>query len=174
MTTTVYQNPWFQVQKDGRYHYVTETNSDQAAVILPILAGRIGLLEMRRPAQLHELTLEIPRGGAVVGETGIECAIRELEEETGIVAASDQIKVIGAVRPNTAILASRIQVYVALLPNGTVPTVSRDDEAVGFRWVALSDVNNLICDGMLEDGFSLSALSIFNAWQAKNNQTTNA
>ncbi len=162
MKEIVYQNPWFQVEKEGNFHFVSENGSDRAAAILAMMGDKIALLEMKRPAQQYEMTLEIPRGGASGSETVRECALRELKEETGYEASLDSIEFIGAIRPNTAILTSRINVFAALLPKGSLPIQERDDESVGLRWMTMMEIHSAIREGLIEDSFTLSALSLLN------------
>jgi len=67
----------------GEQHQIIEM--EDAVTILPILEdGRILLLRHYRPALSKEI-LEIPAGTMdVAGESAIDCAARELDEETGI------------------------------------------------------------------------------------------
>lgn len=50
---------------------------------------------------------------ALDGETRLQCARRELAEETGYQVAATQLERLGRIRPNSAILASRVDLYLA-------------------------------------------------------------
>ncbi|HSJ38128.1 MAG TPA: NUDIX domain-containing protein [Planococcus sp. (in: firmicutes)] len=74
----------------GEYHIVVEIftiNTD----------GRI-LLTQRDPVKSYPLLWEITGGSITTGESSIEGAVRELEEETGLLAASEQLKKIGELK----------------------------------------------------------------------------
>jgi ADP-ribose pyrophosphatase len=68
---------------DGSTHTYEVVVHPGAAVILPLLAdGRVVLIRNERPAVEAEL-LELPAGTLDPSEPAIECARRELTEETG-------------------------------------------------------------------------------------------
>lgn len=74
----------------GEYHIVVE--------IITINAdGRI-LLTQRDPVKTYPLLWEITGGSITAGESSVEGAIRELEEETGLRAAPEQLTKIGEIK----------------------------------------------------------------------------
>ncbi|MEG1451685.1 NUDIX hydrolase [Brevundimonas sp.] len=158
----VYENPWFHVVKEGNFHIIKENTKGEGAVVLPVVGDRLLLLEMRRPSQNMELTLEIPRGFGDVGENAVTCARRELREETGYDLPLDAFQPIGHVRANTGILRSRVAVFAVQI-SVDMARMPPDDEAEGMRLVPLSDLPALIADGQIEDGFTLSALMFYKA-----------
>ncbi|HCE40706.1 MAG TPA: NUDIX hydrolase, partial [Alcanivorax sp.] len=65
---TVYENPWFGVIQDGRFHYIKETGADNGAVVLARQGGDFLFVRVRRPA--HGATfIEAPRGYGEPGES---------------------------------------------------------------------------------------------------------
>lgn len=158
----VYENPWFQVVKEGDFHIIEENTTGEGAVVLPFVGADLLLLEMRRPSQNMELTLEIPRGFGGAGEDAVTCARRELREETGYDLPLEAFQPIGHVRANTGILRSRVAVFAVQI-DADMARVPPDDEAEGMRLVPLSDLPALIADGQIEDGFTLSALMFYQA-----------
>lgn len=158
-----YQNPWFCVLHDSNFFYVDEPNAKNGAAVLPIVGDKVWLLEMRRPAQQRALTLEIPRGYGEVDETSLSCALRELKEETGLLADSKQLTLLGKMRPNTAILSSCIDIYLAKLPADS-DVALRDQEAIGILKIPLDLLPQQLIQGRLEDSFTLAALSFY--WAA--------
>lgn len=158
---TLYQNPWFRVVQDGRYHYVVEENGHQGAAILPVVAGRdILLLRMPRAAHGGEALLEIPRGCADAGESSLECARRELAEETGYQVAPERMEPLGRIRPNSALLASRVDLYLAHIDE-SLPALPRDDEADEVVRIPLTRLRVMLREGDIEDAFTLSALALY-------------
>ena len=83
-----------------------------AAAVVPVTAdGKILMVRQYRNA-LDRYTLEIPAGALdEVGEPGIECASRELEEETGY--RSENLEWLITLRTTVAFCNERIEVYVA-------------------------------------------------------------
>ncbi|MDN7131962.1 NUDIX hydrolase [Halomonas sp. MC140] len=158
-----YENPWFRVLRDGNFFFVDEPGARSGAAVLPVVGDTLWLLEMRRPAQKGAVTWEIPRGYGEVAETSLECAQRELEEETGLVADLSQLTWLGKVRPNTAILGSCIDIYLARLPADTV-SAARDHEAESIVKIHMEMIPLLLAQGKLEDSFTLAALTFY--WAA--------
>lgn len=74
----------------GEYHIVVE--------IITINAdGRI-LLTRRDPVKTYPLLWEITGGSITCGESSLDGAVRELEEETGLTAAPEQLMKIGEIK----------------------------------------------------------------------------
>lgn len=85
---------------NGEYHVVVEIftiNKD----------GRI-LLTQRDPVKTHPLLWETTGGSITAGETSVEGAARELEEETGLIAAPEQLRKIGEIKYGNAFRDSYI------------------------------------------------------------------
>lgn len=74
----------------GEYHLVVEVFTINAD-------GRL-LLTQRDPQKTYPLLWESTGGSIIAGETSIEGAIRELEEETGLAASAEQLKKIGELK----------------------------------------------------------------------------
>lgn len=158
----VYQNPWFQVVKEGDFHIIEENVSGEGAAVLPLVGDKLLLLEMHRSSQNGELTLEIPRGFGAAGEVALECARRELKEETGYDLAPEAFEALGHVRPNTGIMRSRVAVFAVKIAPDT-PRQDADKEADGMRLVPLADLPAAIAGGQIEDSFTLSAIALYQA-----------
>lgn len=160
----VYENPWFRVEKDGAYHYVAGNTGGEGAVILPIIGQSLLLLQMQRVSQGLQTTLEIPRGFGNAGEGALMCAQRELREETGYALPIEDFTLLGHVRPDTGIQASRVAVFSVQIDPYAIagPT---DKEAKGRTLLALDDLPAAMRDGQIEDGFTLSALALWSAFR---------
>lgn len=155
-----YENPWFRVLRKDKYLFVDEPGAKSGAAVMPIVGENIWLLEMLRPAQGGLTTLEIPRGYGDFSETSAECALRELKEETGLIASHAQLILLGKVRPNTAILTSCVDIFAVVMPADASPG-SRDQEAERVVEIPLSQLPKLLAQGSIQDSFTLAALSYY-------------
>ncbi len=156
--STQYENPWFKVVRDGRFHYVVENRADNGAAVLALVDGSEFLLLRVKRAAHADIQREIPRGYGEPGETSRACARRELAEETGYLVDESQLTLLGRLKPNSAILASTIDLYLAQVNSGDL-TEQRDDEAVAVERVSLADMRSLLRVGEIQDSFTLAALA---------------
>ncbi|TDR69162.1 NUDIX hydrolase [Photobacterium lutimaris] len=156
---TVYENPWFKVTKNGLFHYIEENGSDNGAVIVIIEGESFVFVKVNRPAHSDEL-IEFPRGYANHDESSKECALRELLEETGYVIERGSIEKLGVVKPNTAILASTINVFLAHVSKEE-QVQEHDSEVIEIIRIPISEMKQKILSGLVVDGISLSALALF-------------
>lgn len=159
---TLYENPWFRVVQDGRFHWVVEDNSANGAAVLAQLgADEFVLLRVRRRPH-SGVQLEIPRGYGEPGESSRACARRELEEETGYRVSEEQLSLLGRIKPNSAILASAVDIYLARIDADSQPG-HRDTEAQEVECISLAQLRQLLGEGAIEDSFTLAALAfLFN------------
>ena len=132
---TLYANRWFKVVKSGAFHFIEEAApGNSAAILIRYMGhgtdmGRYVLVWHQRPA-VGGRCLEIVRGGGQHGETAAECAMREAREETGYILRPADLVRLGAVRPNTAILAAPIHLFYG---ETQLRLVDTDGEAVSTR-----------------------------------------
>lgn len=156
-----YSNPWFQVEKQGNYHFIAESNAANGAAVLPLVNNtHCLLLRMQRPAHPGQTLLEIPRGYGTLGETSAECARRELLEETGIPVWPGKLEHLGRYKPNSAILTTSVDLYLARLDSAKA-VQQPDDEALNVELVSLPQLQQMVCRGEIEDGFTLAALAFY-------------
>jgi ADP-ribose pyrophosphatase len=153
----VYENPWFKVIKQDGYHFIDELNSQTGAAVLALRGDSFVMLEMHRLAQDNQKTLEIPRGYADDGETSRQCAARELGEETGYQLNESQFQLLGYIRPNTALLKTRVALYFVDIPEDTQLS-HRDNEATNVCLIDASQIGQYLNAGAIEDSFTLAAL----------------
>ena len=82
---TVWQGKWITAKRRGRWEYVGRARNIRAAVILPLDAGDVVLVEQYR-VPLGKSCIELPAGligDDSEGEDPLAAARRELVEETG-------------------------------------------------------------------------------------------
>ena len=155
----VYENPWFSVIKEGSFHYVRESGSQNGAVVLVSSARGFVFVEVTRKAN-KGVFIEAPRGYGEPGETARQCAARELEEETGFKIREDRFVELGTLQPNSAILDSTVTAFIVDIGRAT-PCSCTDNEVQGLVLIPEDLIKSAIRSGRITDGFSLSAFAMF-------------
>jgi ADP-ribose pyrophosphatase len=80
--------------------------------ILPIVNGKIAMLKIYRHI-IGDWSWEIPRGFVELGENAPQSAIRELEEETGLLCEINALHSLGCISPDAGILRAKAQIFSA-------------------------------------------------------------
>ena len=129
-----------------------------AVVILPILDdGRIVMIRNYRYTVEEELW-ELPAGTRETGETAIETARRELEEETGYRAES--ITPLMEFYTSPGILTERMYAFTAtdLTPVGQN---LQGTERIVCEVLEAAAVRRMLLDGKLSDGKTIAVLGLY-------------
>lgn len=123
-------------------------NEEKPVAVLPMTKeGKICLVKIWRHAT-GSWELEVPRGAPNKNELPVHNALRELREETGFVA--ETITSLGCVNPDSGVLATNIEVFMAL---GSCTLESELDEAEVISGIYLFTIPELeagIKKGFLE------------------------
>lgn len=141
---------------DGKQVQWDYINHDGAAAVVPVLDdGRILVVRQYRNT-LDRITLELPAGKKdKKGEPGIECAMRELEEETGYVSSS--LEWILNLSSWIAFTNEIIEVFVATDLKKTQQNLD-EDEYVDVESYTLDELKEKIFSGEIEDAKTISGL----------------
>ena len=105
---------------------------------------------------LDRYTWEIPAGKLdTPQEPGIECASRELEEETGY--KSDCLELLITIRTTVALCDERIEIYVA---KDLIPTSQHldENEFIDVKAFTLKELMDMILNQEIEDSKTISAI----------------
>ena len=127
-----------------------------AAAVIPLTdQGEIILVRQYR-YPIDEVTLEIPAGKLdVSGEDPLECAKRELSEETGYTA--QEYKFLSKLATSVGFSDEVIYIYAAKgLKAGTQHT--DEDEFINVVKVPLAEAVEMVLDGRINDGKSVTAI----------------
>ena len=127
-----------------------------AAAVVPVLEdGRILMVRQYRNA-LERETWEIPAGKLdTLEESGLTCAIRELEEETGYY--TEDMELLITVRTTVAFCDERIKIYTARNLNATRQHLD-EDEYIDVKAFTMDELKTMILEQKIEDSKTIAAL----------------
>lgn len=104
---------------------------------------------------VEKVLLEIPAGKIEKGEDLLQCAARELEEETGF--KSDHFTYLGKIVASPGFCDEYIHIYKAVDLYPGDETLGDDDEFISLREIKVDDIKGMIKDGSIEDAKSICA-----------------
>jgi 8-oxo-dGTP pyrophosphatase MutT (NUDIX family) len=122
------------------YHAVEQ--ADYIAIVAMTPSGKIPIVQQFRPA-LEDFAWELPAGLVEPGEKPIDCARRELLEETGF--STRVIHELGVASPCTGRLNNRIHSF--FVETGERSVEFRPEPGLRMRLVAPSEISRLIVGG---------------------------
>ncbi len=158
----VYQGTILEVYKDHMEFSNGNTaewdfiHHDGAAAVVPVMDdGRILMVSQYRNA-LERETLEIPAGKLdKPDEPGIDCARRELEEETGY--RSENLERLLSLRTTVAYCNERIEIFIARDLISSHQHLD-EDEFVDVKPYSLKELKEMIFSGKIEDSKTIAAI----------------
>ncbi len=128
-----------------------------ASAIVPFLDdGTIVMIRQYRHA-IGKYIWEIPAGTLDKNESPLDCAKRELTEETGFIA-SDWTK-LGEITPLPAYSNERIHIYLAKTLTSATQNLD-DDEMLEIHKIKWDRVMQMLSKGEIQDGKTISALCL--------------
>ena len=135
---------------------------DGAAAVLPVADdGKILMVRQYRNA-LDRFTLEIPAGKLdTPGEPKVECAFRELEEETGFkVEAPEKLEYLMSLTTTVAFCDEAIDIFVA---HNLIPSRQHldEDEVINVVPCELEELEDMIYTGKITDGKTIAAITAY-------------
>lgn len=135
---------------------------DGAAAVLPVADdGKILMVRQYRNA-LDSFTLEIPAGKLDdPEEPKVECAFRELEEETGYrVESPEKLEYLMSLNTTVAFCDEAIDIFVA---HSLIPSSQNldEDEVIQVEARELGELEHMIYDGEITDGKTIAAIMAY-------------
>jgi len=160
---SIYQNAWIDVTeydvlnpagKPGIYGKVHFKNI--AVGVVPITPDLHTYLVGQYRFTLDAYSWEIPEGGCPESTDPLQTAIRELKEETGLVAAT--YKELMRLHLSNSVSDELAIIYLAteLMQQDAEP---EETEALQIKKVSLSDAYGMVADGTITDAMSVAALA---------------
>ena len=126
-----------------------------AAAIVALKNDKTVILLRQYRHAMAETIWEVPAGTLNGNESPLECAKRELEEETGFRA--DKWEKLGVIAPLPAYSDERIHVYLAMELTPSHQNLDQD-EILEVKEVTLSDALVMISNGQIKDSKTISSL----------------
>jgi ADP-ribose pyrophosphatase len=135
-----------------------------AAAMVPLLNNREVVLIKQYRHAIREFIWEIPAGTLDAGESPLNCARRELVEETGY--SADDWHKLATITPLPGCSDERIHIFLA---SDLKPAEQQldDDEMLNVHPVKFIDALQMILAGKISDGKTISGLFLAFHWLNK-------
>lgn len=160
--TRSFENPWFALDRHDVIHpggaegeYTVIRPHRLAVGVLPIDSdGSVHMVGQWR-FTLGRYSWEMPEGGAEPGEEALDCARRELEEESGLKAA--RFAKILEMDMSNSLTDERAVIFLAteLSPGAYSP---EPVEVLKHKRAHFLDVLARVCDGRIRDAMTVAAV----------------
>jgi ADP-ribose pyrophosphatase len=135
-----------------------------AVVILPLLDERRILLIRNRRYTIGEILVELPAGTLEKNEDPMNCAGRELLEETGYLAA--RLKPLGNFYSSPGILTEKLYAFAAYDLEKQTAALEEGEEIEVFE-ANLDEAVSMIKDGRIHDGKTIATLLMYERFFAR-------
>jgi len=129
-----------------------------AVVILPFLDEQTIVLIKNRRYTVGEVLIEVPAGTLEKGELPMNCAGRELQEETGYLAG--RLKPIGSFFASPGILTEKMYIFAAYDLEKTRTALEADEEieVMPTAWI---EAMEMIRFGQIQDSKTIASLLLY-------------
>lgn len=126
-----------------------------AAAILVVKDGLVLFVEQYRPAAGRNM-LEIPAGTIQRNESPLDCARRELREETGY--SADNWETLGHLYPTPGYTNEVLHIFFASGLTKGEQRLEAGEEDIKVRWIPLEEVEEMIDKGEINDAKTIIAV----------------
>ena len=133
--------------------------------VVPVTADGRVLLVWQYRFGTGDFSLELPGGVVDPGEAPMDAAIRELREEAG--ATSKRVELISVLEPNPALQGNRLHSYVAWDIDLSHETQFDELEELESLLVPITELPNLLDDGVIRHALCTTVLETFLRRHAK-------
>lgn len=161
----VYADPWLSVRSDsvrradGSSSVYSVVNTADCALVIPADGRRLHLVEQYRHP-VGGRRWEFPSGGVDerVDTDATAAAMRELREETGLVAGA--LTPLGTLETMPSTLSQRCHVFLGTDLDQGVPQPDAEEEDLRSAWFTRAHVERMITDGVIADAKSIAAYAL--------------
>ena len=127
------------------------------ACVLYVKDGKVLLVRQYRYPYAESI-YEIPAGKLDKGEEPIKTAIRELEEEGGLIA--EELKLLYVMYPSPGYTNEKIYIYQALSARETAAKLD-EGEFLDAEYIPLDQVKQMLLNGEIKDAKTIIALQAY-------------
>jgi ADP-ribose pyrophosphatase len=167
----IYRNPWLRLREDeiernnGTRGIYGVVDKDDCAIIVPIEGDTIYLVEQFRYT-IQERALELPQGGWETADVDPEELARgELQEETGMVAAS--MTYLGSMWIAYGFTKQKQHVYFATGLSHAEKDLDPEEHDLTVHPVRIAEFERMLLDGTIKDACTLAAWGLYKVWKEK-------
>lgn len=144
-----------------REKLVKNGGNSSAVAVLPITnQEEVCLIVQPRPVTKKNVCLEIPAGYIDDNETKEQAVIRELKEETGLIAKKEDLVYVTTYIQDTGISDAEVSVYLAFNCQETNEVSFDEDEIVSKFKVTIEEAFELLENNRLDGASTQLALSL--------------
>lgn len=148
----------FRDPETGKRHVREICVHPGAVVVIGILPdGKILLIRNKREA-VGQILLELPAGTLEKSESPMNCAGRELLEETGYLPG--RVKPLGSFFTSPGILSEKMYAFVAYDLEQSRQALEEGEE-IELRTASVEEAIEMIRDGQIADGKTIAALMMY-------------
>ena len=146
------------VDANGHLAHWDFIHHNGAAAVVPVTKdGTILMVRQYRNA-LDRYTLEVPAGALnFPEEPKVDCAHRELEEETGFKTEKEKLEFLIRVNTTVAFCAEVIDIFVARDLEPSIQNLDEDEYIEVEEWT-VKDLEEKIYQGEITDGKTIAAI----------------
>jgi ADP-ribose pyrophosphatase len=140
-----------------------------AVLIIPTDSKKNFYLSKQKNPETNKLTFQFPSGGIKDGEQAIVAATREFSEELGL---EGRMIFLGKIRPFLTLIDLEVSVFLckgARKQNHRKKLPQEFYEDIRAVTFTKKRLYSMIRKGQIRDSYTLSALSLLNAYNGKNN-----
>lgn len=147
---------------DGKMEDFDFIKHKGAAAIVPVLPdGRILMVRQYRNA-IDQYTYEIPAGGRnTADEPTLDCAYRELEEETGYYSEKEDIEFLLTLYTTVAFCNEKIDIFLARKKLTKTEQHLDDDEFIDVKAFTLDELVEMINKSEIVDAKTIAAIMTY-------------
>lgn len=167
----IYRNPWMRLREDeilrsnGKRGIYGVVEKEEAAIILPIDGDRIWLVEQFRYT-IQERAVELPQGAwKMTVDNPEDLARGELREETGL--SAETMTRIGAYWIAYGFLRQKQHVFLAGGLRQAQKNPDEEEHDLQVRNLSIDEFQQMMLDGVVSDGCTLSAWALYLMWKAR-------
>jgi len=161
---TIYENPHLRFRElhftDNEGRTITRNCLDmtrEAVIIVPKDSKGNYLLCKQQRYDMNREHYEFPSGGIEEGESPIEAAVRELDEETG---SQGDMEYKGYFLPLLGLVDFKVHVvYAQNIVHDIEKQRLESHEDIGIQWLERKALDEMISSGKIIDGYVLAALA---------------